>query len=91
VLIGNDCERRSRLSGGSLTHARMSMARSVDYDQIAHTYDRRYQENDYSGVEAALIAFAGEHFDQRVLEVEASHITAQSAANHPSPRSAQPC
>jgi ubiquinone/menaquinone biosynthesis C-methylase UbiE len=25
--------------------------------------------NDYSGVEAALIAFVGEHFDQRVLEV----------------------
>jgi SAM-dependent methyltransferase len=45
------------------------MARSVDYDQIAKTYDRRYQWNDYSGVEAALIAFVGEHFDQRVLEV----------------------
>ena len=41
----------------------------VDYDQIAATYDRRYQQNDYSGVEAALIAFVGEHFDQRVLEV----------------------
>src|SRR5438128_2808085 len=45
------------------------MARSVDYDLIAKTYDRRYQENDYSGVEAALIAFVGEQFDQRVLEV----------------------
>ena len=45
------------------------MARSVDYDHIAHLYDRRYQENDYSGVEAALIAFVGEYFDQRVLEV----------------------
>jgi ubiquinone/menaquinone biosynthesis C-methylase UbiE len=41
----------------------------VDYDLIANTYDRRYQENDYSGVEAALIAFVGEQFDQRVLEV----------------------
>ncbi len=46
------------------------MARSVDYDHVAKTYDRRYQENNYSGVEAALIAFVGgEHFDQRVLEV----------------------
>jgi ubiquinone/menaquinone biosynthesis C-methylase UbiE len=41
----------------------------VDYDYVAKTYDRRYRENDYSGVEAALIAFVGEHFDQRVLEV----------------------
>jgi len=45
------------------------MARSVDYDKIAKTYDRRYRENDYSGVEAALIAFVGEPLDQRVLEV----------------------
>jgi ubiquinone/menaquinone biosynthesis C-methylase UbiE len=45
------------------------MARRVDYDHIAKTYDRRYQENDYSGVEAALTAFVGEHLDQRVLEV----------------------
>ena len=37
------------------------MARSVDYDRIAGTYDRRYEYNDYSGVEAALIAFVGEH------------------------------
>jgi len=45
------------------------MARSVDYDQIAKTYDRRYQVNDYSGVEAALIAFIGKQFSLRVLEV----------------------
>jgi len=45
------------------------MTRSVDYNRIAETFDRRYEENDYSGVEAALIAFVGEHFDQRVLEV----------------------
>ena len=49
------------------------MARSVDYDHIAKTYDRRYQENDYSGVEAALIAFIGEDFNQRVLEVSGGH------------------
>ena len=30
---------------------------------------RNEQENDYSGVEAALIAFVAEHSDQRVLEV----------------------
>jgi ubiquinone/menaquinone biosynthesis C-methylase UbiE len=45
------------------------MARRVDYDLIASTYDRRYQENDYSGVEAALTAFVGEPGDARVLEV----------------------
>jgi ubiquinone/menaquinone biosynthesis C-methylase UbiE len=45
------------------------MPRSVDYDDIAKTYDRRYEVNRYSGVEATLIAFVGEQFDQRVLEV----------------------
>ena len=55
-----------------------SMARSVDYDQIAKTYDRRYQWNDYSGVEAALIAFVGEHFDQRVLEIDRRRYPASS-------------
>jgi SAM-dependent methyltransferase len=45
------------------------MARNVDYDQIAKTYDQRYKENDYSGVVAALMAFVGEHFDGHILEV----------------------
>ena len=45
------------------------VTRHVDYDQIATTYDRRYHYTDYSGVEAALIAFVGGRFDQRVLEV----------------------
>ena len=45
------------------------MAPTVDYDHIAKTYDRRYQENDYSGVLAALMAFVGEHSDQHILEV----------------------
>jgi ubiquinone/menaquinone biosynthesis C-methylase UbiE len=45
------------------------MARSADYDHIARTYDRRYSENDYAGVEAALVAFVGESCGQRVLEV----------------------
>jgi ubiquinone/menaquinone biosynthesis C-methylase UbiE len=34
-------------------------ARSVDYDAIAARFDRRYAKSDYSGVEAALDAFAG--------------------------------
>jgi ubiquinone/menaquinone biosynthesis C-methylase UbiE len=35
------------------------MTRRVDYDELAATFDRRYDENDYSGVEEALNAFAG--------------------------------
>lgn len=45
------------------------MAFHVDYDSIAATYDRRYLENDYSGVESALTAFAGQEPVGRVLEV----------------------
>src|SRR5215204_3859969 len=45
------------------------MARTVDYDPIAKTYDRRYQENDYSAVLAALMAFIGEQAGQHILEV----------------------
>ncbi len=41
----------------------------VDYDTIASAYDRRYLVNDYSGVENALVAFAGQSLDARVLEV----------------------
>jgi ubiquinone/menaquinone biosynthesis C-methylase UbiE len=35
------------------------MERRVDYDAVAGSYDRRYRENDYSGVERALLAFLG--------------------------------
>jgi ubiquinone/menaquinone biosynthesis C-methylase UbiE len=45
------------------------MVRRVDYDCVAGTYDRRYRENDYSGVEAALRSFVGEPCNHRVLEV----------------------
>jgi SAM-dependent methyltransferase len=45
------------------------MARTVDYDDIAKTYDRRYEVNDYSGVESALTAFVGKASDQHTLEV----------------------
>lgn len=39
------------------------------YDSIATTYDRRYRENDYSGVEQALKAFVGQDLSGCVLEV----------------------
>jgi ubiquinone/menaquinone biosynthesis C-methylase UbiE len=42
---------------------------SVNYDVIADEYDRRYQRNDYSGVESALIAFAGQDDSAKVLEI----------------------
>lgn len=42
---------------------------SLNYDSIAPRYDRRYQDNDYSGVEEALIGFVGPHLTGRVLEV----------------------
>ena len=45
------------------------MAFHVNYDSIAATYDRRYLENDYSGVERALTAFVGSNVTGRVLEV----------------------
>ena len=45
------------------------MALSVDYDALAAGYDRRYRENDYSGVERALVAFVGPEISGRVLEV----------------------
>jgi SAM-dependent methyltransferase len=45
------------------------MAFHVNYDSIAATYDRRYFENDYSGVERALMAFVGPNATARVLEV----------------------
>lgn len=42
----------------------------VNYDSMAAEYDRRYLENDYSGVERALKAFvAGTEFTRHVLEV----------------------
>src|ERR671921_1739386 len=34
------------------------MTERVDYDRIAADYDTRYARNDYSGIEAALVAFA---------------------------------
>ena len=45
------------------------MDRSVDYDHIARTYDRRYQEYQYPGVEQALLQFAASRPGLQVLEV----------------------
>lgn len=44
------------------------MTQHVDYDAIAGDYDRRYERNDYAGVEQALREFVGDH-DARVLDV----------------------
>jgi ubiquinone/menaquinone biosynthesis C-methylase UbiE len=45
------------------------MSRAVEYDAVAATYDRRYVQNDYSGVERALIRFIGNEPGLSVLEV----------------------
>jgi ubiquinone/menaquinone biosynthesis C-methylase UbiE len=45
------------------------MGKSVNYDTIAPVYDRRYKENDYSGVERALLSFIGEDQLVQILEV----------------------
>jgi ubiquinone/menaquinone biosynthesis C-methylase UbiE len=45
------------------------MQPTIDYDTIADGYDRRYLQNDYSGVESALTTFVGASPDVRVLEV----------------------
>jgi ubiquinone/menaquinone biosynthesis C-methylase UbiE len=41
----------------------------VNYDPIARTYDRRYVDNDYSGVDETIVAFVGPGFNGRILEV----------------------
>ena len=43
--------------------------RRADYDQIAHTYDSRYERNSYAGVEKALQNFIGGRPGLEVLEV----------------------
>jgi len=41
----------------------------VDYDQIAQTYDRRYERNQYAGVEHALHQFVGRNPELQILEI----------------------
>jgi len=48
---------------------RMNMNRQVNYDPIAEIYDRRYEQNQYSGLERALLQFASDKPGLRVLEV----------------------
>lgn len=43
--------------------------RHTDYDQIARTYDRRYERNTYVGVEQALREFVGSQPGLQILEV----------------------
>jgi SAM-dependent methyltransferase len=44
-------------------------SRDLNYDVLAGTYDRRYEKDDYSGVEQALAAFVGKALDGWLLEV----------------------
>ena len=43
--------------------------RHTDYDQIAPTYDHRYERNSYAGVEQALRGFVGSQPGLKILEV----------------------
>ena len=43
--------------------------RHANYDQIAQTYDRRYERNEYGGVEQALRQFIGDRPGLRILEI----------------------
>ena len=45
------------------------LSRYTDYDRIAQTYDRRYERNQYAGVERALRQFVGDQSGLRILEV----------------------
>jgi hypothetical protein len=40
-----------------------------NYDELAASYDRRYQDEDYSGIEHALLEFIGSGSSLRVLGV----------------------
>jgi SAM-dependent methyltransferase len=42
--------------------------RRADYDQIAPTFDKRYERNEYAGVESALRDFIGDEPGLRILE-----------------------
>ena len=46
-----------------------SIHRRADDDQIAHTYDKRYERNPYVGVEQALRQFIGSRPGLQILEV----------------------
>ncbi len=44
------------------------LTRRADYDQIAPTFDKRYERNAYEGVERALHEFIGNECELRILE-----------------------
>jgi ubiquinone/menaquinone biosynthesis C-methylase UbiE len=46
-----------------------SMNRRADYDQIAPTFDRRYERREYAGVERALREFVSDPSELHILEV----------------------
>jgi ubiquinone/menaquinone biosynthesis C-methylase UbiE len=41
----------------------------VDYDQIARTFDKRYERNQYADVERTLLQFVGNYPERQILEV----------------------
>jgi ubiquinone/menaquinone biosynthesis C-methylase UbiE len=41
----------------------------VDYDQIARTFDKRYERNQYADVERELLEFVGSNLERKILEV----------------------
>ena len=43
--------------------------RRTDYEQIARTFDRRYERREYTDVERALLEFVGDLSESRILEV----------------------
>jgi SAM-dependent methyltransferase len=45
------------------------MERCVNYDQVARTYDKRYEETQYAGIEQALLQFVDSPLGLQVLEV----------------------
>jgi ubiquinone/menaquinone biosynthesis C-methylase UbiE len=45
------------------------MSRRANYDQIAPTFDKRYERREYAGAESALQEFIGEPSKIRILEV----------------------
>jgi hypothetical protein len=45
--------------------------RRVDYDDVASTYNRRYERNRYDGTRAALHEFLGDTANADVAEVDA--------------------
>jgi ubiquinone/menaquinone biosynthesis C-methylase UbiE len=63
------CVRGTRLRQPNPSANVPAVQRSVDYDQVAPSYDRRYETSDYSGITRALNDFVTADGPLRVLEV----------------------